>query len=62
MPASLLLTVSEAGILLAASEPIVRRLIAAGELPVVRIDSKMRLRRSDVEALIDRRLEAAEAT
>jgi excisionase family DNA binding protein len=57
----LLVSVAEACRLLSASEPIVRRLIAKGELPIVRIDSKMRIRRSDLDALIERRLEAAGA-
>jgi excisionase family DNA binding protein len=59
---SLLVTVSEAARLLSASRPIVQRLIDAGELPIVWIDSKKRIRRSDVVALIDRRLEGAGAT
>ena len=56
---ALLCTVTEACGLLAASEPIVRRLIADGDIPVVRLDSKIRIRRADIDTLIERRLERA---
>ena len=52
-----LLTVQEVAGLLSVSQRTVRRMIAAGEFPVVRLGRAIRVRRIDIEALIGRRID-----
>ncbi len=49
-----LLNVAEVADYLSMSEKSVRRLIAAGTLPEIRMGSVIRLRKSDLDAYIDR--------
>ena len=51
-----LLAVDAVADLLAVSIRTVRRMIAAGDIPIVRIGRAVRIRRVDVEALIGRNL------
>jgi excisionase family DNA binding protein len=51
-----LLAVDAVANLLAVSIRTVRRMIAAGDIPIVRIGRAVRIRRVDVEALIGRNL------
>ena len=51
-----LLSVHDVAQALAVSERTVRRLIASGEFPIVRIGRSVRIRRLDLEALIGRQL------
>jgi len=53
---SALLAVDAVAELLAVSIRTVRRMIVAGEIPVVRLGRAVRIRRVDVEALIGRNL------
>jgi len=52
-----LLTVQEVAGLLSVSQRTVRRMIAAGEFPVLRLGRAIRVRRIDIEALIGRRID-----
>ena len=53
---TVLLSAAAVGELLSVSVRTVRRMIAAGEVPVVRIGRAVRVRRVDIEALIGRNL------
>lgn len=58
----LLIGVREACELLSVSVPTLRKLIRAGELPTVPIDSRIRIARADVDEFIERRRELAGVT
>ena len=53
---TVLLSAEAVGELLSVSVRTVRRMIAAGEIPIVRIGRAVRIRRVDIEALIGRNL------
>ena len=53
---TVLLSAEAVGELLSLSVRTVRRMIAAGEIPIVRIGRAVRIRRVDIEALIGRHL------
>ncbi len=53
---TVLLSAEAVGELLSVSVRTVRRMIAAGHIPVVRIGRAVRIRRVDIEALIGRNL------
>jgi excisionase family DNA binding protein len=53
---SALMSVADVADALAISIRTVRRMIAAGDIPIVRIGRAVRIRRVDVEALIGRNL------
>jgi excisionase family DNA binding protein len=53
---TVLLSAEAVGELLSLSVRTVRRMIAAGEIPIVRIGRAVRIRRVDIEALIGRNL------
>ena len=53
---SALMSVADVADALAVSNRTVRRMIAAGDIPIVRIGRAVRIRRVDVEALIGRNL------
>ena len=53
---TVLLSAEAVGELLSVSVRTVRRMIASGEIPVVRIGRSVRIRRVDIEALIGRNL------
>lgn len=60
-PDPLLVGVRDACELLGVSVPTLRRLIRAGELGTVPIDTRVRIPRADIDAFIERRRELAEA-
>ena len=53
---TVLLSAEAVGELLSVSVRTVRRMIASGEIPIVRIGRAVRIRRVDIEALIGRNL------
>ena len=53
-----LLSVDHVAKALAVSERTVRRIIASGELPIVRLGRSVRIRQLDLDALIGRQLQA----
>jgi excisionase family DNA binding protein len=53
---TVLLSAEAVGELLSLSVRTVRRMIASGEIPIVRIGRTVRVRRVDIEALIGRNL------
>ena len=53
---TVLLSAEAVGELLSVSVRTVRRMIASGEIPIVRIGRAVRVRRVDIEALIGRNL------
>ena len=53
---NVLLSAEAVGELLSVSVRTVRRMIASGEIPIVRIGRVVRIRRVDIEALIGRNL------
>ena len=53
---TVLLSAEEVADLLSLSVRTVRRMIASGEIPIVRIGRSVRIRRVDIEALIGRNL------
>ena len=53
---TVLLSTEAVAVLLSLSVRTVRRMIAAGDIPVVRIGRAVRVRRVDIEALIGRNL------
>ena len=53
---TVLLSAEAVGELLSLSVRTVRRMIASGEIPIVRIGRAVRIRRVDIEALIGRNL------
>lgn len=55
-----LLTVQEVAAVLSVSQRTVRRMVVAGEFPVVRLGRAIRVRRIDIEALIGRRIDGGE--
>jgi excisionase family DNA binding protein len=48
-----LLTFAEVTAELRLSAPSVRKLVAAGQLPVIRLSGSLRFRRADLDALLD---------
>jgi len=61
MSTTALLTVNETCRELSVCRATVYGLVRAGRLPVVKIGAATRIRRADVEALIERQLEGGEA-
>ena len=53
---TVLMSAEAVGELLSVSVRTVRRMIASGEIPIVRIGRAVRIRRVDIEALIGRNL------
>ncbi|HEY8645037.1 MAG TPA: helix-turn-helix domain-containing protein [Gaiellaceae bacterium] len=61
-PQPLLIGVRDACTLLDVSVPSLRKLVRAGELPAVRIDTRIRIARADIDAFIERRRDLAGVT